>query len=118
MSSVSLYKPSFSYGKDIVKANIEGNKLYKMNSNMRDLLDLMQDDKFRRVFTTHFNTWDDVKTVIILMKVYELIEQNYPKLSPKARLYILNEAIKNANTRECMFRQANEQMNRKEKMLT
>jgi len=39
--------------------------------------EIMSDPEFRKFFDENFNNWNDVKTVIMFMKTYQFIENEY-----------------------------------------
>ena len=50
------------------ESNSESNSILNMISN------IMSDKTFRQIFDEHFNSWDDIKAILMIMKVYQLIE--------------------------------------------
>ena len=101
MTDLTLYTPTTF---DLRKATQHGDKIYRTNENMRDVANMMSDKKFREFFTKHFQTWDDVKTTMMFMKMYEFVDFMFPNKSIKVKLYVLNEIVKNSDTRSRMIK--------------
>jgi len=58
----------------------------------------MNNTEFRTFFDSYFENWDDVKTVIMFMKTYEMIDKEYfkkfeQKIEPKKMSKILKEMM-------------------------
>ena len=87
------------YNKDEKLTKKEGEKIYKTNENMRAICDIMEDRKFRKLFDENFNDWNDIKSVVMLMKTYQLIENSNENLDKHQKLYLLNSLIKDSEYR-------------------
>jgi len=44
------------------------------NSILNMISSIMSNTTFREIFDEHFNSWDDIKAILMIMKVYQLIE--------------------------------------------
>jgi len=76
--------PSKKHEKQMLITNNErfneiGVKTYKNNEVMRLISDVMSDTNFRELFDKNFNTWDDVKAILMIMKLYQNIEIEHIK---------------------------------------
>lgn len=87
------------YDKDEKLTKKEGEKIYKSNENMRTISDVMEDRNFRKLFDENFNDWNDIKSVVMLMKTYQLIENSNENLDKHQKLYLLNSLIKDSDCR-------------------
>lgn len=80
-------------------------KLKKNNNFIYDLCNLMNNNIFKSFYKKYCNTWLNVNTIIMYLKLYEIIEISYynkfnKKITQKEMLYILNNIIKNSILRE------------------
>ena len=55
----------------------EGTLIYKENEFMRDLYDMMSNDRFRNFIDKYLNEWNSIKSVIMFIKLFETIEYEY-----------------------------------------
>ena len=70
----------------------------KPSNFLLELSNLMNNTEFRTFFDSYFENWDDVKTVIMFMKTYEMIDKEYfkkfdQKIEPKKMSKILKEMM-------------------------
>lgn len=91
--------------KNTKKASKKGREIYETNENMKTLADIMENTDFKKLLYNNFNNWDDIKTIIMLMKTYQLIEMNNPDINKFQKLYILNTVIKNGEYRNNIARE-------------
>ena len=80
-------------------------KLKQNNNFISDLCNLMNNNVFKSFYKKYCNTWLNVNTIIMYMKLYEIIEISYynkfnKKITQKEMLFILNNIIKNSILRE------------------
>ena len=61
----------------------------------------MNDPKFRSLFDEYFNDWNDIKTILMIMKVYQNIEQNQTNknLSKTEIIGTVQQIIKDSDMR-------------------
>ena len=87
---------------DILKNSEEsGKKLYKQNENYRIIANLMEHPEFRQFYNKHFSNWEDVKTSIMFLKLYEEIEKlSLTPLNGYQKLDILNRIINTGELRQ------------------
>lgn len=63
---------------DIKNSNYqEGKLIYKENEFMRDLYDMMSNERFRIFVDKYLNEWNSIKSVIMFIKLFETIEYEY-----------------------------------------
>jgi len=70
----------------------------KPSNFLLELSNLMNNHEFRTFFDSYFENWDDVKTVVMFMKTYEMIDKEYTKkfnqkIEPKKMSKILKEMM-------------------------
>ena len=70
----------------------------KPSNFLLELSNLMNNHEFRTFFDSYFENWDDVKTVVMFMKTYEMIDKEYTrkfnqKIEPKTMSKILKEMM-------------------------
>ena len=80
-------------------------KLKKNNNFIYDLCKLMNSSIFKSFYKKYCNTWLNINTIVMYLKLYEIIEISYynkfnKKITQKEMLYILNNIIKNSILRE------------------
>ena len=93
--------------------NKEGNKIYQNNDYFKDLHNMMQNKEFRNFYNKYYKNWGEIEVMMMYMKLYESIENEYynsfnKKISREQILYIVKEIIKNKNSRKYTFKQFKE----------
>ena len=61
----------------------EGNQIYKENDFLRDLYNMMTDNNFRLFVNKYLDKWDNIKNIILFIKLFETIEKEYFKIFKK-----------------------------------
>tara|TARA_B100001175_G_C19456662_1_gene614173 strand:+ start:472 stop:801 length:330 start_codon:yes stop_codon:yes gene_type:complete len=89
-------------------------KLIEKNNSsfFKDLLFLMNNSTFKSFYKKYCDTWTNINTVIMYLKLYEIIEISYynkfnKKISHKDMLFILNNIIKNSILRQIVINNYN-----------
>jgi len=78
----------------------------KYNSDfINDLYNLMNTDVFKKFYNKYCNTWININTTIMYLKLYEIIELSYynkfnKNITKKEMIFILNNIIKNPILRQ------------------
>lgn len=54
----------------------KGRDIYKNNENLRNLLNVMEHPEFQRFFETYFNNWEDIRVLVMFMKIYHSLGKN------------------------------------------
>jgi hypothetical protein len=54
-----------------------GEKIYNENIHFKDIADIMNDDKTRCFYNKYLSNWTDTKTIIVLLKTYDILEKAY-----------------------------------------
>ena len=77
-----------------------GQDLYQNNEHYRSIANCLEHPEFRKFFDTYFSNWDDARTILGFLKVYQEIEQSTPiELSGYQKLAILNTMIRDRDIR-------------------
>mgnify|MGYP006106275537 FL=1 len=76
----------------------KGKKLIKNNAFFKDLSDIMSDKKVTRFFDKYFKNMDSIKTTVIYMKLFRLLQDKYKtlsddELSKYVNIYILHQVM-------------------------
>lgn len=76
----------------------KGEKLVKNNAFFKDLSDIMSDKKVTRFFDKYFKNMDSIKTTVIYMKLFRLLQEKYKtlsddELSKYVNIYILHQVM-------------------------
>jgi len=76
---------------------------------------LMESDDFRSFFRENFNEWSNITTIIMCMKLYDIVDQYYQnqstnnvmekRLTPEQITEIVKNALKNDNMRRILVDQ-------------
>ena len=86
-----------------VSENLEekGRQLYQTNEHFRLIANVMEHPEFRQFFNNYMQDWDNVKMIIMFMKMYESIEKHSKvQLSPYQKISIIKEVIDDSQTRQ------------------
>ena len=72
---------------------------------INEISSLMEQEEFRNFFNTHFNSWEDVKTVIMFMKAYQYVDKSVKnekdvKLEKDNMAFLINFMIKDKHWRK------------------
>lgn len=84
----------------------KGRKVYKKKKNMRELLDVMTNDSFKSFFDDNFQSWDDIRTVVILMSTLRYIDKctKDKNLNKYQQLALLETILSNSENRSLIFK--------------
>lgn len=67
-----------SYEKDAIE---KGKRKLENNDFLRDLSDLMENDKFKHFFNKYMQNWLDIKCTTIYMRLYVEFKDKYKKIT-------------------------------------
>jgi hypothetical protein len=86
----------------------EGTKILKENDFFNELDFVMNDDNFRSFYSKYFKDFNDIKTVILYMKLYETIQKEYFERNNKdiereLLAYMIRELMNNEISRKHIF---------------
>ena len=98
-----------------------GKITYENNPTMRLISDVMSDSSFRELFDKTFNTWSEVQAILMIMKLYQKIENvhiNQEKGPPNkmAVLGAVQEVMNNTEMRSNVVKAMNQFMDDKLKI--
>lgn len=97
---VSTYIKPSHINKYLEESEKNGKLLYKKNKNYRTITNCMEHPEFRTFFNDNFSTLDDIKNIILFLKLYQEIEKNTPiKINGYQKLSILDRIIKDRKLR-------------------
>jgi hypothetical protein len=87
-------------------------KILSENEFFNDLDGIMTDDKFRTFYNKYFKNFNDIKTVLLYMKLYETIqieyrEQNNCDIDNELLAYMISELMNNSDTRKMIINSFN-----------
>ena len=87
-------------------------KILSENEFFNDLDSIMTDDKFRIFYNKYFKNFNDIKTVLLYMKLYETIqieyrEQNNCDIDNELLAYMISELMNNSDTRKMIINSFN-----------
>jgi len=77
------------------------------------LVDVMEDESFKTLFNSCFNTWDETKAIIMIMKTYQYLKLN-GSIEGKSRresVLFLKNTINDHYTREVIVQNMNNFIN-------
>lgn len=86
----------------------EGSKILKENDFFNELDFVMNDDNFRSFYSKYFKDFNDIKTIVLYMKLYETIQKEYFERNNKdiereLLAYMIRELMNNENSRKHIF---------------
>lgn len=97
---VTLYNPTNSLVSCLEETEKNGRNLYNTNDTYKSIANVMEHPEFRTFFNKNFSDWDDVKTILMFLKLYQEIETSFPaKLNGYQKISILDSLIKNKDIR-------------------
>jgi hypothetical protein len=86
--------------------------LSKSHNVLDQISKLMESDDFRSFFRENFDEWSNITTVIMCMKLYDIVDQYYQhrsngpeKLSPEQITEVVKNALKNSEIRRVLVDQ-------------
>lgn len=96
MSIVIVNEPK-SVGKH---EEAEGRKLCKENEFMNTIMNISENEEFKKLISEYCTTGTDTKTVFMYLKIYNYIDEKYGKsISPYQKISIVSKLIKNKDSR-------------------
>ena len=87
----------------------KGENVYETNPFMKDLYDMMTNDRFRNFVETYMNDSTSVKSVIMFIKLFQSIEEEYEKrcekqITKEMMLFTITEVFKDPNLRKTILK--------------
>ena len=86
----------------------EGKKILNENIFFNDLDKLMNDQKFKKFYDNYLNDFNDIKVVILYIKLYETIKSEYRdrynlEIDKELLIYMIRELMTDKNSRKMIF---------------
>ena len=109
INTITILQPN-NVKKEIIK---KGNHILDDNPFFNGLDNVMQNAEFRNFYDKYFKDYSDIKTVILYMKLYQTIEEEYKNINgcdiDKGFLaYMLKELMCNDITRKNILKSFND----------
>ena len=87
-------------------------KILSENEFFNDLDSIMTDDKFRTFYNKYFKNFNDIKTVLLYMKLYETIQIEYREhnncdIDNELLAYMISELMNNSDSRKLIMNSFN-----------
>jgi hypothetical protein len=91
----------------------DGAKILKENKFFYDLEKIMKNDEFSSFYNTYFKNFNDIKTVLMYMKLYETIEKEYltrynKPIEKEILAKMMKEIMTNTRARKQIIKSFNE----------
>ena len=67
---------------------------------MKNIANVMENPEVKDFFKKYFKDWTDVKSMVMLMKVYEKLDENFDDLNGYQKLALLYEIIGDSKSRQ------------------
>jgi hypothetical protein len=91
----------------------KGKQIYKTNEHFRRLANVMEHPEFREFYDSYMNDWEDAKTIIMFMKLYEAVEKHAKiTLTPYQKISIVKDMIDDPEKRRVICKEFSESTNR------
>lgn len=86
----------------------------KKHDTIEQVSQIMENPEFIKIFDKHFDNWDDIKTIIMMMKIYRYVKLHNPDLNQDQMSHIIRTIILNPQSRSIIANQMNEFINHNE----
>ena len=84
----------------------KGRKIYRQNEHFRKLANIMEHPEFREFYNSYMNDWEDTKTIIMFMKLYEAVEKHTQiTLTPYQKISIVKDMIDDPEKRRVICKE-------------
>jgi hypothetical protein len=92
--------------KEIIK---EGEEIYRKNEFLRELYIMMNDSKFRLFVNKYLDNWTNIKNIILFIKLFECIENEYEllfnkKITKEIMLYTIKHLFNDKKLRKMVLK--------------
>lgn len=83
-----------------------GKYIYKTNEHFRKLATVMEHPEFREFYNSYMSDWEDTKTIIMFMKLYDAVEKHTKiTLTPYQKISIVKEMIDDPEKRRVICKE-------------
>lgn len=97
---VSIYVNPNQINKCLTNDENKGKKLYKQNETYRLIANCLENPDFQKLFNNYFDTIDNLKVILMFMKLYNQIGKNSPiELNGYQKLSIMDKLMKDKDFR-------------------
>ena len=104
--NVSLYVAKSRLNICLEQSEKIGKRLYEQNENYRNIANCMEHPEFRKLFDKHFSNWDDIRNILMFLKLYnEIHNSSSINLNGYQILSILDNIMKDSNLRHKICKQ-------------
>ena len=98
-----------------------GDKIIENNDFLRDISELMENEKFNKFFNKYMSDWLDIKCSVTYMRLYDEFKKKYKKLNNKELdrsiiIYLLTKIMKDKKLRPWSIKTVDNMLNDKKKM--
>ena len=108
---INLYVHPSDIKNCLEQADVSGKKLYNQNENYRNLVNCLEHPEFRKFFDTYFSDENEIKVILMFMKLYNKIEKSSPvELNGYQKISILDNLMKNRDFRRRICEQSTNDM--------
>lgn len=85
----------------------KGKKLYKINSTLRDLANVSEHPQFKAFIDKYFATPHETESMILFIKMYQLLTKVKPELNGYQKITIIHEVMSNSDDRHNVIKEFN-----------
>ena len=98
-----------NFKKDLLN---EGGKILKKNKFFNDLENIMSNSEFKEFYDEYFKNFNDIKVILLYMKLYETIQKEYfeknnKEIEKELLAYIIKNLMMDNITRKAIFKSFN-----------
>lgn len=98
-----------NFKKDLLN---EGGKVLKKNKFFNDLENIMSNCEFKKFYDEYFKNFNDIKVILLYMKLYETIQKEYfeknnKEIEKELLAYIIKNLMMDNITRKAIFKSFN-----------
>ena len=82
-----------------------GKQICSENIFFKNMVNLVQYPEFIYMLKNYFDSWENIQTFIMFIKVYESITKKYPDITEYEKISILKLLIDNSETRKIICKE-------------
>jgi hypothetical protein len=88
------------YNTNLNSLENKGKHIYSSNIHYKNLATIMEHPEFKNFYNTYLKDFENTRTMLMFMKIYDSIGKHFPNLNPFQKIYILKDIIDNSETRK------------------